>query len=533
VIRKTFVTFFLKSFFVLWIAFWAILFPPQVYALIKVNNWAFASDATSWTSTNDNGTNLCADNGSSTGDQAFDSFAYNANVSGRTAYRAQAQTLILTTEDSRGMITQNLAIPGSGTVKAAGRFRYFASSDGWGGANTSWIRMDVYDSTNTTFVASLGCVSFNSNQAWTQTSSQEISLTGGTTYTLRVTMRSRTIGTALIASTITLGVDDIEVNVAPTGLSLSQSGSPVDSSWSTSTAGTGAPGLHSTEAYEIARHTSSPVAAGNIIASTTSTSYADSGTSPNTTYYYAVFDKDTSSNRSPPSAEQSILTKPGVPTGLNVSGSTETGISLAWTAPSGGATSYVVQRAPDVAGSPGSYSEIANSITPTSYTNSGLSCSQTYWYRVAAVNSSGSSSFTSGVQGQTLYCISITLDTDGTINFGTIALNVSRNTTASGLNDPQRVTPEYGAVDVAVKTTNFTHGGNTWSLGSDPGNQTVKWEYSSNGSSWSIFNTADLYNTLISNTASQATAYFRLTTPTGSASFGPYSATVTVQATRP
>jgi hypothetical protein len=137
------------------------------------------------------------------------------------------------------------------------------------------------------------------------------------------------------------------------------------------------------------------------------------------------------------------------------------------------------------------------------------------------------------VQGQTLYCISITLDTDGTINFGTIALNVSRKTTASGLNDPQRVTPEYGAVDVAVKTTNFTHGGNTWSLGSDPGNQTVKWEYSSNGSSWSIFNTADLYNTLISNTASQATAYFRLTTPTGSASFGPYSATVTVQATRP
>ncbi|MBV8634672.1 MAG: fibronectin type III domain-containing protein, partial [Burkholderiaceae bacterium] len=83
-------------------------------------------------------------------------------------------------------------------------------------------------------------------------------------------------------------------------------------------------------------------------------------------------------------------TAPAAPTGLAVSGTTSTSISLSWSA-SSGATSYSVFRNGVSVGS----------STSTSYTDSGLNPSTTYGYYVEAVNSAGTSAASSTVSGTT------------------------------------------------------------------------------------------------------------------------------------
>lgn len=81
---------------------------------------------------------------------------------------------------------------------------------------------------------------------------------------------------------------------------------------------------------------------------------------------------------------------PPVPTGLAVSGTTSSSVSLSWSA-SSGATGYNVYRGGTKVGS----------ATGTSYTDSGLSASTTYSYAVTATNSAGESAKSSTVSATT------------------------------------------------------------------------------------------------------------------------------------
>ncbi|HEY8023832.1 MAG TPA: PHB depolymerase family esterase [Burkholderiaceae bacterium] len=83
-------------------------------------------------------------------------------------------------------------------------------------------------------------------------------------------------------------------------------------------------------------------------------------------------------------------TIPAAPTGLAVSGTTSSSVSLSWSA-SAGAASYSVFRNGVSVGT----------STSTSYTDSGLNASTTYSYYVEAVNSAGSSSPSGTVSGTT------------------------------------------------------------------------------------------------------------------------------------
>ena len=78
---------------------------------------------------------------------------------------------------------------------------------------------------------------------------------------------------------------------------------------------------------------------------------------------------------------------PAAPTGLTATGGNAQ-VSLSCTA-SSGATSYNVYRS-TTSGGEGT-TAIATGITSTSYTNTGLTNGMTYYYKVAAVNSSGTS----------------------------------------------------------------------------------------------------------------------------------------------
>ena len=128
------------------------------------------------------------------------------------------------------------------------------------------------------------------------------------------------------------------------------------------------------------------------------------GLSPNTSYTRHINAVNANGNTDGSSASRYTLANN--PSGLVVSGPTATSLNLSWTAGTGGNTRYRIDRAPDVSGAPGSWSTIvdwANNQTTTSYTNTGLTASTTYWYRVYGFNGDGivTTGFTGPISGTT------------------------------------------------------------------------------------------------------------------------------------
>jgi len=170
-----------------------------------------------------------------------------------------------------------------------------------------------------------------------------------------------------------LGSSDTMPPSVPTNLSASAASSSQNNlSWNVSTDNVGVSG------YEVFRN-------GSQIAATTSTSYADLGLSPSTTYSYTVAAYDAAGNVSGQSNVASATTTstppPSVPTNLSASAVSSSEIKLTWNASidNVGVAGYEIFRN----GSP-----IATS-SATSYADLGLSPSTTYSYTVAAYDAAG------------------------------------------------------------------------------------------------------------------------------------------------
>jgi len=135
----------------------------------------------------------------------------------------------------------------------------------------------------------------------------------------------------------------------------------------------------------------------------------------------------------------------------------------------------------------------------------------------------------------TYTAIAVSLTTDGSVSFGTLVLNTTQDTTASGLNDVETVSVDGGPADLDVRSTNFTEGGNTWALAATNGANQVQWEFSKDGSAWSTFTVADTLYSLDTNVAQGQTRnlYLRLTMPTSTNSYNQYGSTVTVVVSSP
>ena len=167
------------------------------------------------------------------------------------------------------------------------------------------------------------------------------------------------------------------IPAAPTGLSATAGNAQVGLTWSASSGAS---------SYNVKRAT---VSGGpyTTVASSTTTSYTNTGLTNGTTYYYVVTAVNTAgeSGNSNQASATPNLSIPAAPTGLTAtSGNAQ--IALAWTA-SSGATSYNVKRA-TVSGGP--YTTVA-SPTTAGYTNTGLTNGTTYYYVVTAVNGAGES----------------------------------------------------------------------------------------------------------------------------------------------
>jgi Fibronectin type III domain len=85
---------------------------------------------------------------------------------------------------------------------------------------------------------------------------------------------------------------------------------------------------------------------------------------------------------------------PPAPTGLTATAVSETSIVVSWTAVSG-ATSYVLERAE--ASAPGSFTQVGGSLAAATYTDNAVVPGTAYSYRVAAVNSAGTGTFSGTV----------------------------------------------------------------------------------------------------------------------------------------
>lgn len=162
---------------------------------------------------------------------------------------------------------------------------------------------------------------------------------------------------------------------APSGLRATVSGSSeVGLSWFATDGAT---------SYEVKRGSSSG-GPYTQIATTTSTTYADYNVSGGTSYYYVVAAVD-AGGAGPTSNEAGTATAAVAPAGLTATTISGTEIDLNWTAASG-ATSYSVQRSTR---SGGPYTKIATVADATTFDNTSLAASTTYYYVVASVNAGG------------------------------------------------------------------------------------------------------------------------------------------------
>jgi len=127
--------------------------------------------------------------------------------------------------------------------------------------------------------------------------------------------------------------------------------------------------------------------------------------------------------------------------------------------------------------------------------------------------------------------VSITLTTDGTVDFGILALGATADTSG----DVQTVSVDTGPVNLDIKSTVYSDNGNSWSLGTANGADQIKWEFSPDAGSWDSFLAPNALYDLANNVAQGNTqdVFFRLTMPTSTSSNNEHGAQITIVATTP
>jgi fibronectin type 3 domain-containing protein len=230
----------------------------------------------------------------------------------------------------------------------------------------------------------------------------------------------------------------VTVPATPTGVAATAGVGQVSLSW---TASTGAAG------YNIYRSlTSGSEGTTAYVSGVTATSYTDTAVTDGTAYYYTVSAENSAGNSAQSSQVTATpttgVTVPATPTGVTATAGVSK-VSLAWTA-SSGATSYNVYRS-TTSGGEGT-TAYASGITTASYTDSSATAGTTYYYKVAAVNSAGTSAQSSEVSATPTSGVTVPAAPTGvtatagvsqvalgwTASSGATSYNVYRSTSSGG-----------------------------------------------------------------------------------------------------
>jgi hypothetical protein len=125
---------------------------------------------------------------------------------------------------------------------------------------------------------------------------------------------------------------------------------------------------------------------------------------------------------------------------------------------------------------------------------------------------------------------------DGSIAYGILSLDTTKDTTATGVNDTQTATNDGNVTEnLSIRSSDATSSGTTWELAATRGDDAFTHEFSINsGGAWTAFNPDNTtYSTLANTVATSAGQTFdlRIGTPTSSTDSVQHTVTVTVQAT--
>jgi predicted phage tail protein len=164
--------------------------------------------------------------------------------------------------------------------------------------------------------------------------------------------------------------------------------------------------------FEIERSLSSGSGFSNITTTAPDvTTYTDIGLTESTTYYYRVRAVNSAGNSAytPEKNATTLATVPPAPSSLVATASSDTQIDLSWADNSSNETGFEIERS---LSSAFGFSNITTTAAgATTYTDTGLTESTTYYYRVRAVNSAGNSAYTSVMNATTLNTTTTTTTT--------------------------------------------------------------------------------------------------------------------------
>jgi hypothetical protein len=217
---------------------------------------------------------------------------------------------------------------------------------------------------------------------------------------------------ATIALTIPGSNSCTTVPSAPAGLTATAvSSSGINLSWTAVTPPTNCTII----SYTVYRSTTSgftPSSSNQVGTVTSGTAFSDTGLTASTTYYYKVeaVDADGSSAASAQasattSAGASCTAVPSAPVGLTATAASSSVINLSWTpvTPPANCTisSYTVYRSTTSGFSPSSSNQVGTVTSGTTFSNTGLTASTTYYYKIEAVDADGSSAASSQASATT------------------------------------------------------------------------------------------------------------------------------------
>ena len=208
--------------------------------------------------------------------------------------------------------------------------------------------------------------------------------------------------TSVVNNSIVSGIEidppgSCSTPTAPSGLGATAiSSSQINLSWTASSSTCGV-------TYNVFRSTTSgftPGSGNQIATGVSTTTYSDTGSAASTTYYYLVEGTNSggtsaqSNQASATTSASSCAAAPTAPSGLGATAVSSSQINLSWTASTAGtgcSITYTVYSSTTSGFTPGSGNQIVTGLTTTSYSNTGLAASTTYYYLVEGVDSAGSS----------------------------------------------------------------------------------------------------------------------------------------------